>query len=333
MSVSAGDSITAANFNALQSRVEQVLGDGSGNFGYGQTVTSLQVAAPSSAGAGDGDTVTSDQIVDLRTDMNRCWRHQTGEAVPLALIGEGDVIGADDTGSGITYEAGTDNYTITGQDNTGGFNDYLSKMDEIELNRFDIDPGESTTEARASEERTSTWNGAIDCVFRVTFTSADARRHYFNSGGQISFGAVGSNGTGSKSSDWSTIITNPGLIQFGHNYVSNSGSSTGVTLTQIGNYQVTSSYQTIFEKQGSAAVYAENRYRVEVIQINSTTLDFRITFADNDAGDQQGIEPAPFGPAEDEDVDLDIEVTCYSRRASGSFVSVSHPSVAVTNSL
>jgi len=333
MAVNPGDSITAAQYNGLQSRITQVLGNGSGNFGYGQSVTSSQITAPSSPGAGDGDTVTATQLDNIRSDMNKAWVHQTGANIPIKNIAVGDVIGADVTGTDVTYQVGSENYTIDGTDNTGGLNDYLAKMDELETNRFDIDPGEDTIADLITDTRTSTWNGIINCTFQATFTSADARRHFFNSGGEIRFSSAGSNGSGTKSSDWSTIISNPGQLQFGHNYTTITGSSSGVTLGSIGNYDLTTTYQQIFEKQGSAAVYAENRYRISVRATNSSTIQFLIEFEDNDAGDQQSNPPGPFGPAQDEDVNLDITVTLATRRASGSNVSVSNPAVTVTESL
>lgn len=331
MAVNVGDNITAAQFNGLQSRVEQVLGNGSGNFGYGQAVSSSQVTAPSSPGAGDGDTVTHTQMVNLKTDMNKCWVHQTGTNISLATIAEGDVIGADVTGSDVTFAA-DNTYTIADSDATGGFNDYLAKMDEIETNRFDVDAGESTIANIATDTRTSTWNGTISCVFQAQFADVDARRHFFNSGGELRVSSAGENGTGSKSSDWATIIANPGQVQLGHNYSTITGSTNGVTLTSIGNDGLTSSYQTIMEKSGTAAVYAENRYRVEVRASDTRTVQFRITFEDNDAGDQQAAAPAP-GPAVDEDINLDITVTFQTRRATGTNVSVNNPSVTIPNTL
>lgn len=333
MAVNPGDSITAAQYNGLQSRITQVLGNGSGNFGYGQSVASSQISAPTSPGAGDGDTVTAAQLDNIRSDMNKAWVHQTGANIPIKNIDVGDVIGADVTGTDIIYQVGSENYSVDSADNTGGFNDYLAKMDELETNRFDIDPGEDTIADLITDTRTTSWNGTINCTFQATFTSADARRHFFNSGGEIRLSSAGANGSGTKSADWSTIISNPGQIQFGYNYTTITGSSSGVTLGTIGNYDLTATYQQIFEKQGTAAVYAENRYRISARATNSTTIQFLIEFEDNDAGDQRAIPPGPFGPAQDEDVNLDVTVTLATRRASGSNVSVSNPAVTVTNSL
>jgi len=161
---------------------------------------------------------------------------------------------------------------------------------------------------------------------------------FFNSGGQIRISTTGSNGSGSKDSDWITMITNPGQIQFGYNYTTLSGSTSGVTLTSDGNYDLSGTgFTEIMVKEGQAAVYSENRYRVEVRQPdgdNGARLQFRVQLEDNDTGDRPNPSPpSPFGPLEDEDVTADITVTIGTRRAFGSNVQVANPSIAVTDQL
>ena len=338
MAVSVGSTITAAQYNGLQSRVEAILGNGSGNEGYGQTVSSSQVSGESSVGAGDGDIVTHTELRKVWTDMNTCWQHIYGEALPLRNFEEGDVIGADASGTGLTYDG--DNYTFDNQDNTGGFNDYLSKMSEIETDRFLMDDGEDSIDDIAASSRTSSWNGTINCTFRCTFDDADHRRHYFNSGGYIYIELSGSNGSGSKASDWNSMITNPGQVQFGYNYTTVSGSTTGVTLNSIGNFDVTSTtFTTIFTKTGNADVYAENDYIVQVRQAltadgGAAALEFRVILQDDDTGDPP-IVPVPIGgepDGVDEDVNLDVVATLGGRRADGA-VTVNHPSVTVVDEL
>lgn len=338
MAVSVGTTITAAQYNGLQSRVATVLGTGSGNEGYGQPVTSSQVSGESSVGAGDGDIVTHTEIRKVWTDMNTCWQHIYGEELPLRNFEEGDVIGANESGTGLTYDG--DDYTFDNQDTTGGFNDYLAKMSEIELDRFLMDDGEDSIDDIAASNRTVAWNGLIDCTFRCTFDDADHRRHYFNSGGYIYIELSGENASGSKDTDWNSMITNPGQVQFGHNYTTVSGSTTGVTLNSIGNFDVSSTtWTTIFTKVGNADVYAENDYIVQVRQAltadgGDRALEFKVILRDDDAGDPP-IVPVPIGgepDGVDEDVTLDITATLGGRRSNGS-VEVNHPSVTVVDGL
>ena len=55
------------DFNDIQSKVENVLGIGSGQFGYGQPVLSDQVTV--------SDTVTINEYAALRFDIINAYRH------------------------------------------------------------------------------------------------------------------------------------------------------------------------------------------------------------------------------------------------------------------
>jgi len=53
--------VTAARYNDLQAKVENVMGNGSGQFGYGQVLNSSQVAATT--------LIDSQHMSDLYTDI------------------------------------------------------------------------------------------------------------------------------------------------------------------------------------------------------------------------------------------------------------------------
>lgn len=329
MSVTTGSSIQAADYNGLQSRIETVLGTGSGNFGYGQTVTSSQVTSTV-------DSISHVQMDALRVDMNRAYLHQSGTNAPIRNISTGDIIGADVSGTDITYDT-LGNYTIVNSDTTGGFNDYLDAMTDIENNRFLIDPGYDAITDLITDERTTSWNSTINMNFTVTWPNADARRHFFNAGGQIRIRGALAAGGGAKDTDWRAMLSNPGTVCFGYNYTTVTGSTTGVTLNSIGNYDLTATFQTIFTKTGNAAVYAENDWNVRVKQNSSTVIEFSVTFNDDDTGDRPvPSPPPPYGPLVDEQVTADLTLTMGTRRASttdtNSF-SLPNPAFAITNTL
>ena len=80
-----GDIITAARYNNLQSRVETILGTGSGDDGYGQALNSSQVGAST--------TITASHMSTLYTDIANGRVHQTGTApTEIAIIGTGTTI-------------------------------------------------------------------------------------------------------------------------------------------------------------------------------------------------------------------------------------------------
>jgi hypothetical protein len=324
MAVSSGNNVTAADYNGLQSRIANVLGTGSGTSGYGQSVSSSQVSV--------GDTITAAQMDLVRADMNKARAHQTGSNTSLGNIEVGDIIGAD--------ASGTDPASLT--ETSKGFNDYLTEMTNIETDKLTVDGTQVSVEAATSSTRTTSWNGTITHEFTVTFTSENHRRHFFNSGGLIYFDASLTGGSGSKDDDWRTILTNMGTISFGYTSTTSSGTGTG---SSIGNYDLTTNWQDIFIKSGSAAVYAENEYQIFAKLDSTSVIRFQVRFEDNDVGDQRpqndpvaGGEDgaAPAGPGVDENVIVvtgSVTSTIRQRRATGSNVAVASPSYANTSNL
>lgn len=71
-----GTKILASDYNAIQALAQNVLGAGSGQFGYGQTVTSTQVAS--------GNPFRLLDWLNLRSDLLKIGAHQTGN------VNEGD---------------------------------------------------------------------------------------------------------------------------------------------------------------------------------------------------------------------------------------------------
>ena len=303
-----GDLITATRYNALQTRVESILANGSGTEGYGQNTASSQVAV--------GNLVTATHVNQLKTDIDRINRHQTNQAAgTIATVVINDLI-ADETSddpNGILK----------------GFVDYEQSMNTLETspNRFRLAPLQSTTGSNSvSSQFTTNWNQNLNAYFRVTFTSADARRHYFNAGGTITFvSSLSSSATGgnvAKTNDWSTMLSNAGTVSVGYNYTSTSNSGTG---SAIGNYQLTSSEQQLFRKTGSG-VYADNNYYIRGREINSSTIEFRINMNEADTGSTssaKGVVPI------DEFVQGTLTTNVGFVRASGSYVDTPVPSFTV----
>jgi hypothetical protein len=73
-----GTKILASDFNTIQALAQTVLGVGSGQYGYGQTVTSSQVRV--------GDPFKLTDWVNLRSDLLKSGAHQTGNASEGSLL-------------------------------------------------------------------------------------------------------------------------------------------------------------------------------------------------------------------------------------------------------
>lgn len=292
---SVGGTITATDYNTVQSRINTIM-----NTDYGQTLSSSQVAV--------GDTITDTQFDNLRTDITKAYAHQQGSNPTITNVADGD-----------TIEAST-------------INQYATLMTTVETNKFSVGSGQTSIESGTSSSRTSQWGGGgggvVTHTVTVNFSSSTARTQFFNAGGQIRFTASRTGGSGSKNTNWTNLLSAMGTIVF--NYTSTSASSgTGSTL---GGLDLSTSYQTIFTKTGSGN-YAENDYNIAARYTGSgnKNIQFRIQFRDDDTGDQQGGFKA--GAAVDEYVTGTLQSVVQHRRATGSNVETPAPSYTNNSNL
>jgi hypothetical protein len=324
--MSKGDRITRSAYNTLQTQVAGIMGVGSGQSGYGQNLVSRQ--------ANIGEVITSSLLNELRTDMAKAWTHQTNTGVSdtlligppnLKLYQSGDVVT-----DFVTQYSDFINNATTG---------ILTRR--ALFNAAQMQPGIALTTAT----RSTAWGGAaqvqvISTTITVTFggytqgsttiSSTDHPRVFFNAGGSIQISAARSGGTAStKNTTWSNMLSGPGVLSF-------RGTSTTITgtlnsgniladTTGFFNLTVGAGLTTIMSQPGPAGVYAENDYVIQVRRPANNTLEFVITFRDDDAGDQTGL-----GPAVDETVDGTLTVTAQTTRPSGSNVDVPAPTASAT---
>jgi hypothetical protein len=282
--------VTAARYNALQQRIAAIMGIATNvapTTGYGQTISSNLVTG--SGNQTDLSVVNRVSSLDYRNlylDLARARIHQIGaNAFSQIAFPIGDFLTNSNANKvELAYIEALENL-----------------MTEIEANKDLLDittQGELLNLRTASNQnvqsvRTSSWGGAgqsqvIRHVFTVSFESVAARRHFFNTGGEIRIQAdISYTGSEAKTIDWRNILSNMGIIRFGaKSTVSSSGQ--GTAASNIGNYQLTSSDTQVYRIFGTA-VYSSNSYRILVRNLSNTQIQFTAEFRDDDAG--SGPEP------------------------------------------
>ena len=364
MAVSVGSLIDGDDYVGLVNRLNAILGNGSGQTGYGETVTSAEGYLDQTTTSNDIDNAAWNA---LRTDINKAFNHQSGASSGISTITQGHIIGANATGTSVTRISG-DTFSINSPDNDEGINDFDSAIGTIESSANSIAAGQfSLTSGRqgVNSSRTTQWgvnniNIMVYSEFTVEFeggydttdsngnvvqaSALDHRRHFFNAGGEIRLSAALS-GTTAKDTDWGTMLGNMGQVIFGKNATTN-GTGTGRARdgstnvdnvggieSALGNYQATTGYQLIFQKNGSQTEYAENLVAIYVKRNNAgTILTFLFEFYDNDSGDQTGS-----GPGVDENVLASGGThTCgldFKRPNASNRVDIPAPAVAVQTEL
>lgn len=169
MAYSSGGLIQATDFNTRVGSVNQLWGTGGGNYGYGQSST---VATNSS-----GSVVPASDWATLIARMSSMQQHQFNNT------------------SG-----------IPSQPSSGGIITYLSQVDtaitSLQNNRFSV----YTTVGPSGTQTTnngSNWNTSSTKTWTVTFSSGDAARYFFNTGGVIQ---IVSQGNSINESQWNSFI-------------------------------------------------------------------------------------------------------------------------------
>ena len=305
--------ILPTDYNVIQSKIALVLGSGSGNKGYGQTLDSSQV--------GQNSKITVAQWSNLRNDIARARQHQTG--VTLGTKAPEDV----------GYTAGSDLPipTTSKQVKDSWRAAYLSVATDADTNYL-VAPPPAGQASRADlvvqQVRTTAWQQVVQTV-TVTFATGDDARYFFNTGSQIEFSSERSGGSpGIKNATWTSMLSGMGTVSMNHTQTTCTG--TGETST-IGFYDLTTTYGVIFQKLAPAGPYTPNKFYIYA-KVNDTGADRRIIYFEIHWADDSG-QPASFpdpGFGIDENVDGQLTSTVQVYRASGTNVSVPTPSASTT---
>ena len=301
MTIASGSLVLASDYNAIQTTVSNVLSTGSGNSGYGQSVTSSQKTT--------SDTIDADDINELYADIQVAHTHQQGSASSLiAQVTTSDLIEAN---NGVSFK---------------GWTQYETAANLISTNRLIANAASMTaTATKTTETKAAGWNGSNNQIVTVTFASAEARRFFFNSGGEIRISASVASGGNTKSQDWATMCSSSGTIKIAEGSIT----KTGASGTIYGSYDegtIPGSSTKIFDRVGSGN-YAENTWTINATNTSATVITIENIFNDADTGDQTGT-----GAAVDENVDRALTVNVGELRATTS-LTIASPTFTVTNSI
>jgi hypothetical protein len=262
--------ITAARINNLQSSISLILGNGSGQNGYGQTVVSTPVN-------NTGDIIEAADMNAIYADILKARVHQVGTGdISIAEVVQNLNIVAEQTSNFIN------NQGIGSIDPDGfkkGIEDFEGLMSQVQADKALLHPSQAALEPGITSSRSSTWNGLIVHEVAVTFSSAEARRFFFNTGGEIRLSANNTGAGTPKGLDWNQLCSQAGTIKFN----SETTTSTNGGGSTIGNYDLTSAFQDIYQKVGSgtySAVYAGNIYTLKARSDIDTRIIFRAEFND-----------------------------------------------------
>jgi hypothetical protein len=264
------DTIKETDYNSIRNKIINVIGAGSADSGWGQSVVSTAVAV--------GNTVTVNEWGRLRFDIINAYKHIFGNTPTTAQPA---------TGNTIRYS----NTFVPDNVSDAPVTQYDAYVNTIITNRFTVNASQSSTASSPASVESwpgpygDRWTAAIQCTVTASWPSATAARYYFNSGGEIRFAASRSGGSNTQQClAWTSLLSTAGTQAFGGNKP-----STGVTPSNGQNwYRLTNTYQQWYSLSSSTP-YGGNSYRISArtpsVANNSTgtasTVEFLIQMIDN----------------------------------------------------
>jgi len=238
--------------NHTVDNINTVWGVGTGDKGYGQTSTLTAVTA--------GEDVTAVQWATMLDRMDSMEAHQgsviTNPANPTV---------------GVDIEV----FTALSTDITTLFD---SRLDNA------ANGGDSSNTIVGA----GSWTTNSVQAGRLTWSSANHARYFFNAGGEIRISFSRSGGTvHTKNTEWTNLCTDCGTLVFGARTMAKSGGA-GTPTTEIddGFYDISTTYVQKFKQFEGTSPYALNYIGVEFrTALTGTALDIQITYQDDATDD------------------------------------------------
>jgi hypothetical protein len=288
--------IRTVDYNDIRTKVVNLLGPGSAGFGYGQTIRSSQVDVSSK--------VTVNEWANLRFDIFNVWKHQYGALPSINAPAANSIVKANTTNQ--------------------PYKQYDNFVNILTANRFGIHSSQAITRNKATAATSwpgpygGAWTNVISCTVDVSWTTANAARYFFNSGGEIRFNSSRTGGSNTpQNSSWTSLLTSIGTKSFGQDW-----------------YLLTSAFQ-IWENTSATSPYASNTYRIlarttDVANNSSGTsrsMQFLIAWIDGHTSDGAGSPDFVDGTVSLAVTTLEASGT-YEPAGTGSFT-VETPTVTV----
>ena len=310
---------TSDDFNLLANDINEIVGIGAGDSGYGQDQLFVNHV-------NKGQRLLKKNWMELFYAMTFSASHQGTTLTTPSNIFEGDFDSLDD----IIYYIDTIRTDITNI-RTNKLNSNLGKM-SVQNNVSSVQQTYvDNLETTDPDELWYTANIGKNIIFNTKFASEDARRWHFNAGGDIRITAdllIDSAPLYIPSIAWSNLLDSIGVIIIGH---SQTVSSTGIGTSGPGFTSLTADWQQIYNRVYSAlenpsfngnsvTVYAKLSGDANIeINVTMTNCDTSTELGPGDYYCGDGVLPTdPIGTTNGNYVIGDLSIKLSQKRADDS---------------
>ena len=216
--------IQAADYNLFSSKIQNILGTGTGSYGYGQTVPVQQVAI--------GNIISASNWNTLFSTMQTIALHQGTSLLGAAWPA---IVSSNNTIAAYNYDVMQPPGTLL------PLGDALSLL---ETNRGKLANPTYTTKLTSSRPTSAPWDQSVYSEFTVTFNDNNHARQFFNTGGAIRITPQLTSPSTTISTKMKELLENiNSVVFFGISAPSVPTNSKPCTKTF---YELNNTYQTVF---------------------------------------------------------------------------------------
>lgn len=262
------DQILVSTYNSIQTKVASVLGQGTGEFGYGVTLLSEPIQAYAQISATQWDA--------LRLDLTKAYKHQTGQSPTVTDVYDGLPVR---WAHAVEYETIADSLVLN-KDlvYTGATTPPFTAQVEVgSTSSNTIGPGWGIN---AANQRFVTQR------YIISWPNSELARFFFNSGGylRLTYDFLYSTGfPNTKTVGWYNIVAAMKAENFTFDAAKYRTALTGsrtVFFPDIAG-------RTDGQYHDTTAVYSENYGYHQFRFLDARSLEVFVMFVDDDSGDQQ----------------------------------------------
>lgn len=263
-----GGKIRASDFNGFADDINEIVGLGAGDSGYGQDHLMVSYVAA-------GARIRVANWNELLTSLRFAAQHQ------------GTTINSPTSSSHPDFPVLRDVVKIIptliddiANVRANKLNYDISKM-SIDANK--ISSSKTFVDPASAGVDDYSWTGTQSYEFKVTFADANARRNFFNAGGEIRINCDLSNYDTShpQSESWAILLSSIATVKIGHSLTESSAGEIGGG-TRLGFKDMTDTYPTdsIYKKTGTQGYYSGNQINIYAKLSGTDAIDVKIEFYD-----------------------------------------------------
>jgi hypothetical protein len=279
-----GGKIRASDFNNFADDINEIVGLGAGDSGYGQDQLMVSYVAA-------GARIRVANWNELLTSLKFAAQHQGTAISSPTSTNDSDFPKIREV---IKIIPGLLNDISNVRANK--LNDDISKM-SIDVNKISSSKTFVAPTEGDSVQTDNTWISGKNYSFSVNFADANARRNFFNAGGEIRISCELSNHDSShqQSDSWATMLDSINVVRFCFNEtISNSETNTGSGNRHgfrqlFGEDGAPNEWEPVvtefltdpfYKKTGTQGYYSGNQINMFVKLLGDTGLAFNIVFDD-----------------------------------------------------